>query len=208
MNYYLHPTAIVDDGAQIGTGTKIWHWVHICSTATIGDHCVLGQNVFIGNHVQIGNGVKIQNNVSVYDGVTLADDVFCGPSVVFTNVINPRSFIDRKQAFQPTLVNQGATIGANATIICGNTIGRYALIGAGSVVTKEVRDYALVVGNPAKQIGWICCCGTKLVSLESPPSNVVFPLDSKSFEEVICEECGEYYFISAHHCISKRLIQI
>jgi UDP-2-acetamido-3-amino-2,3-dideoxy-glucuronate N-acetyltransferase len=200
MNHYLHPTAIVDDGAQIGTGTKIWHWVHICNTAKIGDNCVLGQNVFIGNQVQIGNGVKIQNNVSVYHGVTLADDVFCGPSVVFTNVINPRSFIDRKPAFQPTLVNQGATIGANATILCGNTIGRYALIGAGSVVTKEVRDYALMIGNPAQQIGWICRCGIKLTSLESKSSDLA--------TEVICKECGEGYVINADRCISKRPVQI
>lgn len=142
--------------------TRIWHWVHVCDSAQIGDNCVLGQNVFVGPHVIIGHRVKIQNNVSIYQGVVLEDDVFCGPSVVFTNVINPRSFIDRKHAFQSTLVKQGATLGANATVICGHTIGRYAFIGAGSIVTRDIADYALVMGNPAKLRGWVCCCGNRL----------------------------------------------
>ncbi len=191
MNYFVHPTAIIDEGAQIGHDTKIWHWVHVCSTAKIGDHCVLGQNVFVGHRAAIGNGVKIQNHVSVYEGVTLEDNVFCGPSVVFTNVINPRSAIERKQVFQNTLVKEGATIGANATVVCGHTIGRYALIGAGSVITKEVPDYALMVGNPAKQVGWVCRCGTKLkpISLEL---------------NTICHDCGETYLITIQACKPLR----
>lgn len=148
-----HPTAIVDVGAQIGSGTRIWHWVHVCAEAQIGERCSLGQNVFVGNKVVIGNNVKIQNNVSVYDNVTLEDDVFCGPSMVFTNVYNPRSAVSRKDEYRDTYVKKGATIGANATIVCGITIGKYAFIGAGAVVTKDIPDYALVVGNPARQIG-------------------------------------------------------
>lgn len=149
---YVHPTSVIDDGARIGEGTLIWHFCHVMPDAVIGERCKLGQNVFIDNNVRIGNGVKIQNNVSVYNGVTLENDVFIGPSVVFTNVVNPRSFIEQKHNFKQTLVSQGASIGANATIICGVTIGRYAMIGAGSVVTKDVADFALVVGNPALQI--------------------------------------------------------
>jgi UDP-2-acetamido-3-amino-2,3-dideoxy-glucuronate N-acetyltransferase len=151
----IHTSAVVDDGASIGSGTYIWHFCHVMPAAVIGYHCTIGQNVFIDNNVRIGNGVKIQNNVSVYNGVRLEDDVFIGPSVVFTNVINPRSFIERKNEFKPTLVLQGASIGANATIICGITIGEYAMIGAGAVVTKNVPAYALMVGIPAKQIGWV-----------------------------------------------------
>lgn len=151
----IDPTAVVDAGAIIGEGTHIWHFCHVMPTAQIGEHCNLGQNVFIDSHVIIGNGVKIQNNVSVYNGVTIGDDVFLGPSVVFTNVINPRSFIERKDEFKPTLIKKGASIGANATIICGVTIGEYAMIGAGSVVTKDVPAYALLVGNPGKQVGTV-----------------------------------------------------
>jgi len=157
--YFKHDTAIIDEGAQIGRGSKIWHWVHICSGAKIGNDCNLGQNVFVGNRVNLGNGVKVQNNVSIYDDVVLEDDVFCGPSCVFTNVYNPRSHIERKNEYRKTLVEKGATIGANATIICGNRVGRYSMIGAGAVVTKDVPAHALVVGVPAKQIGWVSHAG-------------------------------------------------
>lgn len=159
---FIHPTAVVDEGVQIGAGTKIWHFSHVMSGARIGKKCVLGQNVFVGRNVRIGDGVKIQNNVSVYEGVELEDYVFCGPSVVFTNVINPRSEIERKHEFRKTVVRRGATLGANSTIICGVTIGQYAFVGAGAVVTKDVPDYALVVGVPARIVGWMCVCGEKL----------------------------------------------
>jgi UDP-2-acetamido-3-amino-2,3-dideoxy-glucuronate N-acetyltransferase len=161
--YSAHETAIIDSGAKIGHGTRIWHWVHVVSTAEIGANCSLGQNVYVG-HARIGNNVKIQNNVSVYDAVVLEDDVFCGPSMVFTNVINPRSHIPRKHEFKTTLVKRGATIGANAVIVCGNTIGSYSMIGAGAVVTRDVPDFALVVGNPARRIGWVCECGIRLTT--------------------------------------------
>lgn len=159
---FIHPTAVIDEGAQIGAGTRIWHFCHLMPGSRIGEHCILGQNVFVDNNTQIGNGVKIQNNVSVYNGVVLEDDVFLGPSMVFTNVINPRSFIERKQEFRKTLVKKGATIGANATIICGIEIGTYAMIGAGAVVTKSVPDYALMTGNPARQTGWVTKAGNTL----------------------------------------------
>ena len=151
----IHETAIVDAGAAIGEATRIWHWVHVCSGAKIGRGCSLGQNVFVGNRVVIGDNVKIQNNVSVYDNVTLEDDVFCGPSMVFTNVYNPRSAVPRKDEYLDTVVRQGATLGANCTIVCGITIGRYSFVGAGAVVNRDVPDYALMVGVPAKQIGWM-----------------------------------------------------
>ena len=151
----IHNTAIIDDGANLGEGCRVWHWVHICGGATIGDRCSFGQNVFIGNDVEIGNNVKIQNNVSVYDRVCLEDDVFCGPSMVFTNVYNPRSAITRKDEYRPTMVRKGATLGANCTIICGVEIGEYAFIGAGAVITKDVPPYALMAGVPARQIGWV-----------------------------------------------------
>ena len=154
-NPFIHPSAIIDEGAQIGAGTRIWHFCHVMPTAIIGSNCILGQNVYVDNHALIGNGVKIQNNVSVYHGVVLEDDVFVGPSAVFTNVINPRSFIERKTEFKNIVVKKGATIGANATIVCGLTIGEYALVGAGAVVTKDVQPYALVIGNPARQLGWV-----------------------------------------------------
>ena len=159
---FIHETAIVDLPANIGVGTKIWHWVHVMSGANIGKGCVLGQNVYVGGKAVLGNNVRVQNNVSIYDRVILGDDVFCGPSMVFTNVINPRSSFERKDEYHETYVGKGASIGANATIICGNEIGEYAFIGAGSVVTKPVPAYALMVGNPAKQIGWISRAGVRL----------------------------------------------
>lgn len=161
-NYFAHETAVIDPNCAIGEGTKIWHFSHIMSDCIIGDQCSIGQNVVISPQVRIGNRVKIQNNVSVYTGVICEDDVFLGPSAVFTNVINPRSAIVRKNEYLPTLVKKGATIGANATIVCGITIGRYAFVGAGAVVTKDIPDYALVVGNPARQTGWISEFGHKL----------------------------------------------
>ena len=183
MNYNKHISTIIDEGAQIGDGTNIWHFTHVMQTAIIGLNCIIGQNVFIDNNVVIGDRVKIQNNVSVYNGVVCEDEVFIGPSVVFTNVINPRSAVERKHEFKNTILRKGASIGANATIICGNEIGQYAMIGAGSVVTKNVKPYALVVGNPAKQIGWVSEYGNRLV-----------------FEErgnAVCEGSGERYFLEA-----------
>lgn len=161
----IHPTAIVDDGAEIGERTRIWHWVHVSGGAKIGSGCSLGQNVFVGNDVVIGNNVKIQNNVSVYDSVRLEDDVFCGPSMVFTNVYNPRSAIDRKSEYRPTVVRRGATLGANCTIVCGITIGEYAFIGAGAVVNQDVPPYALMVGVPARRVGWVDETGERLHGL-------------------------------------------
>lgn len=160
--YWAHETACVDDPGSIGEETRIWHFSHIMKGAVVGKHCSIGQNVFIGSGAVVGNGVKIQNNVSVYDKVTLEDGVFCGPSMVFTNVVNPRSHISRKHEFLPTLVRQGATIGANTTVVCGVTIGRYSFIGAGSVVTRDVPDFALAYGNPCRLRGWMCQCGVKL----------------------------------------------
>ena len=161
--FFAHETAVLDEGCQIGKNTKIWHFTHVMSQAVIGENCVIGQNVLIANRVTLGDNVKVQNNVSVYEGVTCEDDVFLGPSMVFTNVINPRAFVDRKNEFRPTQVRQGATIGANATIVCGHTIGRYAMVGAGAVVISDVPDYALVVGNPAQQIGWVSEYGHRLL---------------------------------------------
>lgn len=160
--YTTHPTAIIDQGAQIGAGTRVWHWAHICAGARIGEGCSFGQNVYVGNDVVIGNNVKVQNNVSVYDAVTLEDDVFCGPSVVFTNVYNPRSSVKRKHEYRPTLVQRGATLGANATIVCGSTVGAHAFIAAGAVVNRDVKPYALMAGVPARQIGWMSEHGERL----------------------------------------------
>lgn len=157
-----HETAIVDVGAKVGKGTRIWHWVHVCGGAEIGDNCSLGQNVFVGNRVKIGSNVKIQNNVSVYDNVIIEDHVFCGPSMVFTNVFNPRSEVVRKDEYRDTKVKIGATLGANCTIICGVTIGQYSFVGAGAVVTKDVPDFALMMGVPAKQVGWMSRFGERL----------------------------------------------
>ncbi len=176
-NVFVHESAYVDDGAQIGDGTKIWHFSHVNAGAVIGERCSLGQNVVVMNDVRIGNNVKIQNNVSVYDAVELEDDVFCGPSMVFTNVINPRSAVPRKSEYRKTLVRRGATIGANATIVCGATLGEYSFVGAGAVVTGDVAPHALVVGVPARRIGWMCKCGERL------PDNGVGT----------CDSCGERY---------------
>lgn len=161
-DYFVHPSSYVDDGAVIGAGTKIWHFSHVMPGAVIGERCNLGQNVVVMPRTRIGNNVKVQNNVSIYEGVELEDDVFCGPSCVFTNVINPRSHVSRKAEYQATRVGRGATIGANATIICGSTLGAYAFIGAGAVVRGAVPDYALMVGVPARRVGWMCQCGVRL----------------------------------------------
>jgi len=177
----VHETAIIDDGATIGEGTRIWHWVHVCGGASIGRDCSLGQNVFVGNRVVIGNNVKIQNNVSVYDNVTLEDDVFCGPSMVFTNVYNPRAAVSRKDEYRDTTVRQGATLGANCTIVCGVTIGRHAFIGAGAVVNRDVPDYALMAGVPARQLGWMSEFGERL------------DFSVRGGNEAICEHTGGVY---------------
>jgi len=162
LKYFVHPTAVVDSPAQIGEGTKIWHFAHLSENVSIGKNCVIGQNVFIGKNVSIGDGVKIQNNVSVFEGVEIESDVFIGPSVVFTNVINPRAFIERKDEFKKTLIKRGASIGANATIVCGNTIGKYAMVGAGSVITKSIGSYELWFGNPALKKGMVDKDGNRL----------------------------------------------
>ena len=162
-DFFVHTSSVVDEGASIGKGTKIWHFSHVMPTAVIGERCNIGQNVFIDHKVEIGHGVKIQNNVSLYNGVIVEDDVFLGPSMVFTNVINPRSFIERKTEFRPTYLRKGCTIGANATIVCGVEIGAYALVGAGAVIIRNVPPFAMMVGNPARQIGWISKTGEKLL---------------------------------------------
>lgn len=179
MEYFAHETAVVDEGCQIGKGTKIWHFSHIMPNCTIGERCNIGQNVVVSPDVVLGNNVKVQNNVSIYTGVHCEDDVFLGPSMVFTNVINPRSAIIRKDEYKRTLVKKGASIGANATIVCGNDIGRYAMIGAGAVVTKHVPDFALLVGNPARQLGWVSIYGHRL--------------NFNSSNEAVCPESGQRY---------------
>lgn len=184
MTHYQHPSAIVDDGAQIGEGSRIWHFVHVCGGARIGQGVSLGQNVFVGNKVMIGDRCKIQNNVSVYDDVTLEEGVFCGPSMVFTNVYNPRSLIERKDEYRNTLVKKGATLGANCTIVCGITIGEFAFVGAGAVVNKNVPAYALVVGVPSRQIGWMSEFGEQLM----------LPLQGEG--EVVCKHTGSRYVLS------------
>ncbi|MFY0683200.1 MAG: N-acetyltransferase [Balneola sp.] len=178
----MDKTAIVEDRVTIGEGSKIWHWVHVISGAVLGENCVLGQNVFVGGKARLGNNVRVQNNVSIYDEVILENDVFCGPSMVFTNVINPRSHVQRKSEYKKTLVRQGASIGANATIICGNEIGAYAFIGAGSVVTKPVPSFALIVGNPGKQIGWVSRAGIRLNFDKSNIAICVETLDEYKLE--------------------------
>lgn len=178
-NYFVHATATIDSGAKIGNGTRVWHYTHVMEGAEIGRNCILAQNVFVASGAVIGSGVKIQNNVSVYKAVMLEDHVFCGPSVVFTNVINPRSEIERKSEYKPTLVKKGATLGANSTILCGITIGRYAFIGAGAVVTKDIPNYALATGVPARIAGWMCRCGEKL----SPGKNQL----------AVCKSCAKTY---------------
>jgi UDP-2-acetamido-3-amino-2,3-dideoxy-glucuronate N-acetyltransferase len=185
---YIHPTAVVDAGAVLGKGCRVWHFVHICPRARIGSGCSFGQNVFVGNDVSIGNNVKIQNNVSVYDAVTLEDDVFCGPSMVFTNVYNPRSAVIRKAEYRKTLVKQGATLGANCTIVCGVTIGEYAFVGAGAVVNKSIPAHALAVGVPARQIGWMSRFGRQL--------NLPLRGDGRA----VCDETGEVYVLRDGVC--------
>ncbi len=180
-NFFVHETAVIDDGCVIGEGTKIWHFSHLMSGCILGNNCNIGQNVVISPHVVLGNNVKVQNNVSLYTGVICEDDVFLGPSCVFTNVINPRSFLNRKTEFRTTLVKHGATIGANATIVCGNTIGAYAMIGAGAVITKDVSPYALMIGNPARQTGWVSEYGHKLI------------FNGKG--EAICPESEKHYLL-------------
>ena len=193
MDYFVHPTAIVDDGARIGHGTRIWHWVHVCGGAVIGERCSLGQNVFVGNRVVIGDNVKIQNNVSVYDNVTLENDVFCGPSMVFTNVYNPRSAVSRKDEYRDTLVKQGATLGANCTIVCGYTIGRHAFVGAGSVVNCPVPDFALIVGVPGRQIGWVSRYGERLNLPLSGAGEAICPHTAERYrlEDNVCRLIGQ-----------------
>lgn len=181
MNYYAHPTAVIDEGCIIGDGSKIWHFCHLMCGAVIGENCNLGQNVFVAGNVVLGRNVKVQNNVSLYEGVVCEDDVFIGPSAVFTNVVNPRSAVSRKDKYKKTVIQKGATIGANATILCGIVIGAYAFIGAGAVVTKDIPAYALVVGNPGKQMGWMSEHGDKL------------HFDEKS--EAFCKESGERYIL-------------
>ena len=185
MAVSVHPTAIVDEGARIGDGSRIWHWVHVCEKAQIGKGCSLGQNVFVGNDVIIGNNVKIQNNVSVYDAVRIEDDVFCGPSMVFTNVYNPRSAITRKDEYRETFVRKGATLGANCTIICGCTIGENAFVAAGAVVNRDVPPFALMAGVPARQLGWMCSCGHQLPKITG---------------DVTCEACGRCYAVDEQNC--------
>ena len=185
---FVHPTAVVDEGATIGAGSQIWHFCHVSAQATLGAQCKLGQNVYIANGVVLGANVKVQNNVSIYAGVICEDDVFLGPSMVFTNVINPRSAVDRRSAFTRTHVGKGATIGANATIVCGYDIGEYAFIGAGAVVTKTVVPYALMVGNPATQLGWMSRHGIRLF------------FDDKG--QAICSESGERYLLKNERCVA------
>jgi UDP-2-acetamido-3-amino-2,3-dideoxy-glucuronate N-acetyltransferase len=190
--YTAHETAYIDEGCRIGDDTRIWHFSHVMAGATIGARCNIGQNVVISPGVVIGDNVKIQNNVSVYTGVVLEDDVFCGPSMVFTNVVNPRSHVVRRHEFQQTLVKRGASLGASSTIVCGHTIGRYAFVGAGAVVTKDVPDYALVLGNPARLAGWVCECGVKLASGTAVP------------ERVVCGACGSRYVGHAPQLLARE----
>jgi UDP-2-acetamido-3-amino-2,3-dideoxy-glucuronate N-acetyltransferase len=189
MSTTIHPSAIVDDGAQLGEDCRVWHFVHISAGARIGARCSFGQNVFVGNDVRIGDNVRIQNNVSVYDAVTLEDDVFCGPSMVFTNVYNPRAAVSRKAEYRRTLVKRGATLGANCTIVCGHTIGRYAFVGAGAVVNREVPDFALMVGVPARHIGWTSRHGERLD----------LPLTGSA--SAACPVTGERYWLRDGQCV-------
>jgi len=181
LPYTVHESSYVDDGCRIGAGTRIWHFCHIMKGAVIGERCNIGQNVVISPDVVLGSNVKVQNNVSIYTGVILEDDVFCGPSMVFTNVVNPRSHVVRKNEYRPTVVGRGASLGANCTVVCGHRIGRYAFIGAGAVVTKDVPDHALVVGNPGRVAGWMCECGVKLAPGATPPASAA------------CTSCGGRY---------------
>jgi len=189
----IHSTALVDEGAAIGAGSRIWHWVHICSGAVIGEGCSFGQNVFVGNRVQIGDNVKIQNNVSVYDNVTLESDVFCGPSMVFTNVYNPRSAVSRKEEYRDTWVERGATLGANCTIVCGTRIGHHAFVGAGAVINRDVKPFALMVGVPARQVGWVSAYGER----------VDLPLSGTG--SWICPYTGDRYVLEGEQLIYQPL---
>ena len=192
---FIHPTAIVGDDAEIGGGTRIWHWSHIREGATIGADCTVGQNVYVAPTVRVGRGSKIQNNVSLFDGVVLEEEVFCGPSAVFTNVTTPRAHVDRSHRFEITLVRRGATIGANATILCGLTIGRYAFVGAGAVVTRNIVDFEVVVGNPARHLGWACRCGARLPEADRGST-------------VVCDECGDSYRLDEGrlHLVEEELL--
>jgi UDP-2-acetamido-3-amino-2,3-dideoxy-glucuronate N-acetyltransferase len=187
-----HESCYIDEGCAIGEDTRIWHFSHVMTGARIGARCTIGQNVVVSPHVVVGDNVKIQNNVSLYTGVILEDDVFCGPSMVFTNVINPRSHVPRKDEFRRTLVRRGASIGANATIVCGHTIGEYAFVGAGTVVTRDVPAYALAVGSPARVVGWVCACGVKLASGAEPPV------------EAACGACGIVYYCDSAGALARR----
>ena len=186
MDYYVHDTSRVDAGAEIGAGTRIWHFSHVMAGARVGRDCMLAQNVFVAGGAVIGDGVKIQNNVSIYDGVTLEDGVFCGPSTVFTNVVTPRSHVSRRHAYARTVVRQGATLGANSTLLCGIDIGRYAFVGAGAVVTRDVPAHALVVGNPARHVGWACACGERLGPRRAPDG-------AQGERTLTCAGCGSVY---------------
>jgi UDP-2-acetamido-3-amino-2,3-dideoxy-glucuronate N-acetyltransferase len=192
MTWWKHETAVVDHGARIGDSTKVWHFTHVCAGARIGERCALGQNVFVGNDVVIGDNVRVQNNVSIYDAVALEDDVFCGPSMVFTNVLNPRAAVQRKHEYRPTRVKRGATLGANCTVVCGATIGRWAFVGAGAVVTGDVPDFALVVGVPARRIGWMSRHGERL----DLPAEVA-PGEER---EAACPATGERYRLRGQRC--------
>lgn len=192
MSYSVHPSAIVDEGAEIGAGSRVWHFVHVCGGARIGENVSLGQNVFVGNKVVIGDHCKIQNNVSVYDNVTLEEGVFCGPSMVFTNVHNPRALVERKDEYRDTLVRRGATLGANCTVVCGVTIGAFAFIGAGAVVTRDAPEFALMVGTPARQIGWMSAYGERLE----------LPLAGKG--ETTCPHTGDRYTLSGDSVIREE----
>lgn len=182
--YFVHESSYIDEPCEIGEGTKIWHFSHVMKDSRIGRNCNIGQNVLVSPGCVLGDNVKVQNNVSIYTGVILEDDVFCGPSMVFTNVMNPRSHVERKNEYRQTLVKRGATIGANATVVCGATLGRYCFIGAGAVVTRDVPDHAMVYGNPSRRRGWVCACGTKLDLAADPPGIV---------DRVLCSACGSAY---------------
>ena len=191
LSYFVHESAYADEGCQIGAGTKIWHFSHIMSGAVIGERCNIGQNVVVSPDVVLGNNVKVQNNVSIYTGVILEDDVFCGPSMVFTNVVNPRSHVVRKHEYQRTRVGRGASLGANCTVVCGHDIGQFAFIGAGAVVTKNIPDYALIVGNPGRIAGWVCQCGVKLAAGATPPARAT------------CASCGTSYATVAGGALAR-----
>jgi UDP-2-acetamido-3-amino-2,3-dideoxy-glucuronate N-acetyltransferase len=191
--YFVHESSYVDEGAQIGRGTRIWHFCHVNRAAVIGEQCTLGQNVVVMPGTRLGNNVKVQNNVSIYEGVECEDDVFLGPSMVFTNVTNPRSHVSRKHEYKRTLVGRGASIGANATVVCGNTLGRYCLVGAGAVVTRDVPPYALVTGVPARVVGWICQCGKRLPLPENLPAG----------QELTCSACRTEYVVRADRLVSR-----